>query len=337
MAHSDQCGQVSHMDFVYNFPLATHRLAAEARIPCLRAALEVLCKKFVFSLERGEEQGHLHFQGLVHLTNKTRPKTLGVRLTQLFPGISFRATHDIKALEKYVVKPQTHVAGPFYYPDVYLGDDLPTQLLPWQNDLVTYIKGPVHDREIVWVYDKAGGCGKSTFARYLVYHKLATLITFCNVRDAMYQVQESEVKTAFLLDLPRTKPPGVSWTDVFSTIESLKNGFINNTKYQSKLSMIKRPHVIVFANFNPDAKQRKLLSEDRWRLFAISGAINRPAAIPDGPAPFSFPSLTPASPPPAPPPPLRRQPRVVHPHPSDTRAVDAVSPDDMLFAPISPS
>ena len=66
------------------------------------------------------------------------------------------------------------------------------------------------------------------------------------------------VKTNLVVfDLPRNNGNKIS----YSALESIKNGLIVNTKYETGSKLFNSPHIIVFSNMQPDVTA---MSGDRW-------------------------------------------------------------------------
>ena len=53
----------------------------------------------------------------------------------------------------------------------------------------------------------------------------------------------------------------------YDAIESIKNGLICNTKFETGYKAFGEVHIIVFANMEPDYEK---LSEDRWEVHPLS-------------------------------------------------------------------
>lgn len=62
-----------------------------------------------------------------------------------------------------------------------------------------------------------------------------------------------------IFDIPRNQGNNVS----YSAIESIKNGLICNTKYETGTKVFNSPKIMVFSNMAPDLES---LSEDRWKI-----------------------------------------------------------------------
>jgi len=49
-------------------------------------------------------------------------------------------------------------------------------------------------------------------------------------------------------------------------LESIKNGLIVNTKYETGSKLFNSPHIIVFSNMSPDVSA---MSMDRWKIICL--------------------------------------------------------------------
>lgn len=128
------------------------------------------------------------------------------------------------------------------------------KLRGWQAEIWLILKGPVHPRQILWFWEKTGGFGKSTFAKWLARTQNAFYSTGGKSADIAYAYQDEKI---VVFDLPRTSAEYMN----YNVVEQLKNGMIFSGKYQSEMKFFEIPHVVVFANYEPDTDK---LSQDRW-------------------------------------------------------------------------
>lgn len=135
------------------------------------------------------------------------------------------------------------------------------ELRPWQQALKLIIEGEVSDRFVYWLYDKPGGSGKSFMSGYLQTHHSAFIVSGGKVADIAHAYNEEPI---VVFDLPRTMADHCD--HIYSMIEKFKDGCIFSGKYESRTKVFDIPHVIVFANFEPDLTK---LSEDRWKVSSI--------------------------------------------------------------------
>lgn len=132
------------------------------------------------------------------------------------------------------------------------------ELREWQNQLSDRLSQEANDREIIFVIDENGGCGKSWFCRYfLSNHGDSTQLLSIGKRDDVaYAIDES--KSIFLFDIPRSSSEFLQ----YSVLEQLKDGLVFSAKYSSRTKRLGRsPHVVVFMNEEPN---RTRLSRDRY-------------------------------------------------------------------------
>lgn len=136
-------------------------------------------------------------------------------------------------------------------------------LRPWQEDLVEILSTPPHPRQIMWYWDPNGNAGKTTFARWLMTSPLFTkkVAYFRGGKhaDVAYAYNYEEV---VIFDYCRDSLEFIS----YSVLEHLKDGMIFSTKYEATKKIFNTPHVLVFANQEPN---RSKLSQDRWNVHQI--------------------------------------------------------------------
>jgi hypothetical protein len=152
----------------------------------------------------------------------------------------------------------------------------------WQSELLWRLMNQ-NDRQILFVVDRHGARGKSTFARYLratygeeVFYtaggKSADIAFALSSQDKLNF--ESHVKY-MIVDLPRQLTLQFA---PWSIIEGVKNAMFFSGKYQSIQHILLEPlKVVVFTN-HPVDDYRHMLTPDRWSVidlddeYAIKGA-----------------------------------------------------------------
>ena len=102
--------------------------------------------------------------------------------------------------------------------------------------------------------------------RYMIVkHK----VLFCSggkhsdIMNLVFNQNMDECKAVFF-DIPRANKGHIS----YASLESIKNGMVCNTKYETGVKVFNSPHVFVFANFPPE--EPGLLSSDRWDIVNLS-------------------------------------------------------------------
>lgn len=127
-----------------------------------------------------------------------------------------------------------------------------------QEEILSYVESPTHDREIYWVYDQKGGVGKTDLANHLISNN--GFLVFGNAKTADVALAWNGQNVIF--DYSRSQQDHIN----YGVIEDIKNGRIFSGKYQSCTKLYARPKVLVFANFLPDTSK---MSEDRWNIVSV--------------------------------------------------------------------
>lgn len=136
-------------------------------------------------------------------------------------------------------------------------------LRPWQQDLMDVLQGEPHPREILWRWDPEGNSGKSWMTTYLAVIHGAVVFNSAKVVDLAHIWSKQQSKIV-VFDLARTQEGFLH--GMYSFAESLKNGIVCSTKYDGQTIKSDPPHVVVFANFEPD---RTKWSQDRYNVLLI--------------------------------------------------------------------
>ena len=139
-------------------------------------------------------------------------------------------------------------------------------LRPWQALLKDVLDEEPHPRRITWIWEPTGNTGKSWMTGYLRIMHGALVLQVGKGADLAYILANTEpFPKVVIFDLPRTTDKSDKsydpLTTIYSIAESLKNGYLQSTKYESTAFGFKPPHVVFFANFEPDYTK---WSEDRY-------------------------------------------------------------------------
>ena len=209
------------------------------------------CKYATIEKEVGDN-GTPHLQGYFELKSKARPSSIfNNKRIHFEKAKGTREQNDI-----YCSKDNNIV--------VSIGHPKPIKIIEtlfdWQKKVEDLILTEPDDRKVYWFYETKGNIGKSQFIKYcIVKHK----VLFCNggkMSDIMNLVfnQNMDECNCVMFDIPRANEGCVS----YSALESIKNGMVCNTKYETGVKIFNSPHLICFANFPP--KEIDKLSADRW-------------------------------------------------------------------------
>lgn len=222
--------------------------------------------------ETGEVKGNPHYQIYFHTKDKKRVGQMITEVTESgeLPGVHIMpaSTEGHTALSKYCMKEQSRVAGPWADKPIYMGEDIwPEVKFPqWQKDLLQILRRAPDFRTMHWVCDKVGNNGKTAFLKFLVYKENAVGLGYGHSTDVLNLVSKLQGHSIYAWNLTRAKPANLSELDLYSAMESVKDGYFINLKYETKMVLMSRPHVVVFANHFPKLNH---ISADRWKLWEI--------------------------------------------------------------------
>lgn len=215
--------------------------------------LNNIAKKAIVGSEIGE-QGTPHLQCYVSLKKKERITAL-----RKLPGLhraSFRKCRNEKALEEYCMKGGNILLRIGYPAPIKIIN----KLYPWQEEIEKLTLTEPDDRKIYWYWESNGNIGKSAFVKYMIVKHKALFCDGGKKSDLINLVFNNNMDDCRVViwDLPRATQGHIS----YSTLESIKNGMICNTKYETGVKVFNAPHIIVFANYPPE--DESMLSADRW-------------------------------------------------------------------------
>lgn len=127
------------------------------------------------------------------------------------------------------------------------------------------VKGEPDNRKIIWYFDQVGGSGKTEMAKsLLVTYPSSIFLSGGAFKDISYQIVKAKQDPPIILvNLPRTSEGKVS----YASFEAAKDGLVQSGKYEGGYRLFPQPHVIVFANFEPDYGS---LSADRWEVRVLA-------------------------------------------------------------------
>lgn len=208
------------------------------------------CKFYIIGKEIGKVCGTKHLQGYCEFIQKVRPKNM---FSTKIHWEKCRGNRQDNV--DYCKKDGEVIASKGLPKPIKVIENL----YPWQKEIEDIILQEPNDRKVYWFWDETGNIGKSSFIKYCcVKYRVA----FCcggKYSDIMNLIFNTDMDacSCVMFDIPRCSGAGIS----YSSIESIKNGLVCNTKYETGYKVFNSPHVVVFANSPPDID---MLSEDRW-------------------------------------------------------------------------
>jgi len=228
------------------------------------------CEQSVYQKEKGSN-GTPHIQGALYFKS---PRTFSAVKKDL-PKCHIEWAKSWGAIKNYCKKLDTrdgecdinaNEKPRFAFPIKDKLEGIP--LRDFQQEIMDILATEPDDRTIYWYWEGRGNVGKTALARHIcIKNRDALYLTgkAADMKYAVFSVIESGVNLRIvLLDLTRTTKEFTGST--YQGIEEIKNGIFFNTKYESKMCIFNPPHVICFANWEPDTSK---LSDDRWEVREI--------------------------------------------------------------------
>lgn len=216
-------------------------------------------ERYIYQIETGET-GTDHIQGYVEYTNPRRFETMKKK----FPRAHLEMARNRENAIAYCQKKETRKKGPFSNFVAILMDNYSVEKAKkWQIEILEKIKKTADNRVINWYWEETGNVGKTTLAKHICIENDDAIYVGGKSADVKNAIASMKKKPRIVIwDVPRTVENYVS----YAAIEEVKNGIFFSGKYESGMVMFNSPHIIIFANFEPDTST---MSEDRWNIVKI--------------------------------------------------------------------
>lgn len=135
----------------------------------------------------------------------------------------------------------------------------------WQQKVLDILSNKPDKRKIHWFWEETGNVGKSFIAKYICL-TMEVIIADGKKSNIFNQVNQSilegKIPEIILLDVPRSNKKFVN----YGMLEQLKEGFVYSGKYEGGKCIFPKPHLIIFANSEPELLEMSL---DRWDIYEI--------------------------------------------------------------------
>lgn len=204
---------------------------------------------WIFGKEEGAS-GTPHYQGYIEFDKKIRPMSL--KLSKEIHWEKRKGTRQ--QATDYCAKD-----GLYFCRGLNVTEKIETiqDLRPWQAEVVKMLEDKPDPRKIYWFWDEEGGTGKSSLVKYLVINHGAMMFSG-KASDAKYGIASLDhYPRLVIMDIPRATGCVVS----YQGMEEIKNACFFSSKYEGKMVVGNPPHMLVFANCEPDYIK---MSQDRW-------------------------------------------------------------------------
>jgi len=215
------------------------------------------CKTSVFQEECCPNTGRMHLQGSLSLKKRARWSEFG-----LPKGIHWEITRKEESAMGYCQKEYTRKGRQWKNGKEIIPLQIITTLREWQREIEDIYLQEIDDRKIYWFWEPTGKIGKSSFCKYMVVKYKCLFCSGGKYSDIMNLVFNQDMDTcrAVIFDIPRAHRGHIS----YASLESIKNGLVCNTKYETGVKVFNSPHIFIFANFEPDDPEQ--MSMDRWDI-----------------------------------------------------------------------
>jgi hypothetical protein len=225
---------------------------------------DIECAEYFFGEEFGKSGQTRHIEG-GFITRGDRK-----RWTAIYA--SFKFSYLAKSSKKNLKK---NIAYAFKEGNRYIksdGIDIPEPLVKMTRDLLrppqmkiadmfTQREHPLWGRKIYWFWEPKGNWGKSILVTYMIDQMEAFEVSgkgadvLCGI--SAFIEKNDKCPPIIIYDIPRSTAGYVS----YQSIEKLKDGKFFSGKYESGMVRYNKPHIICFANQEPDLT---MMSQDRW-------------------------------------------------------------------------
>ena len=263
-----------------------------SKIPKVEELIEAMDVDWIveygFQKEKGEKGYKIeHYQGAFEVQPRMRFTPLseyfGSKFTELeFPTKDYLMYSKSKAAERYAMKRETRIEGPWYkgarFEGIHREVDyvVDIQLRPWQLQIQgRVLNTDTHDREIWWCWEPYGGLGKTTFLKWIYQNYKNVLLISGKAADmkhsvVKYQEEQGRLPELIVINIPKcTNMAYISTTGM----EEIKDMFFHSGKYEGGMVCGPPPKMICFANERPPEVESMAL--DRWRIIRLPDGASK--------------------------------------------------------------
>lgn len=220
--------------------------------------------KFIFQKEKGESETP-HFQGVVYFEN---PRDFNAVRKIFDEKAHIEKCKNWKNSVNYCKKSETQIGE-----TIKFGLPRDLQLIEpkgWQLEIIDLIKTEPDwkSRKINWFWEPNGNVGKTAIAKYICAKYPKSIFVSGKASDVKFAVckflDKNEELDICIFHFVRSMEQFIS----YQAIEEILDGIFFSGKYEAEMKIFNPPHVICFANFEPDLTK---CSVDRWKIRYING------------------------------------------------------------------
>jgi len=229
-------------------------------------------KKFAYKgkvqSEVAPTTGTKHLQGMIWCKNKHRDTEF-----KLLKGAHFEPLKDYDNVANYCNKDESHdglFRSSWGFTEIYKELIPENVMYDWEKDIIELLNSEPDKRSLHWFWEPDGCKGKTTFQKYLFTHYEECVVLSGKGADMKNGIVEylntnKKLPKIVLVNIPKSSLGFVSYTG----LEEIKDMFFFSGKYEGGMVCGACPHMLIFANEEPNYKKMSL---DRFIVKQI-GAI----------------------------------------------------------------
>lgn len=208
---------------------------------------------YIFGEEIGE-QGTPHLQGFIRFKTKSRPLNIFSELKIHWEKSKSNFENNINYCKKQGK----------YYTNMNIPEKVKIYdtILPRFKPVMDIINDPIHERNIYWFYGEQN-IGKTQFLKYLYVKYNAVIVSGTSkcMKNAIIEYQEVNNKALPKL-LVSNLPFGTDVNNIsYNGYEEIKDMFFYSGKYHGGMVCGNNPHLIIFANEEPNTMNTKFITK----------------------------------------------------------------------------
>lgn len=234
-------------------------------IETLETLFKHLCHKYCFQEETGAN-GTKHLQGVISLKKRARWTEFGLPKV-----IHWEKCQNLTKAYLYCSKNDTRTGGIFAFNYELPFTEEINNLYDWEKKILKILDTEPDKRTLYWIHEPNGCAGKTTFQKYVFTHYKECVVLSGKGADMKngivnYLKTTGKLPRIVLINIPMSVDMNyISYTG----IEEVKDMFFFSGKYEGGMVCGKNPHVIIFANREPDYGE---CAKDRWKVLDISSS-----------------------------------------------------------------
>lgn len=209
------------------------------------------------------QEGYTHVHAAIRYNTPRiiTPRTLCHAANVQYDAQAGQSEEDYVAMVNYCKK-----TGMYYHRREHLPRNLAEEHPVWRRWQYDVLACANDGRQIVMVYDPLGNTGKTYLTLWhCVRHLAVNIAVVRGYQDVMRSVY-GRPSDLYFVDLPRAiSKKGLQ--QLVAALETIKNGYSYDDRYQWQERYQEPPKVVVFSN---QIIPFDWLSQDRWRVISIS-------------------------------------------------------------------